>query len=146
MPNRRITTTKNSIGFDYLVIALGAELAPEFIPGFAEGAFSFYTFEETQRLQPALEKFEGGNVSLVVSALPYKCPGAPHEAAMLIADYFRKRGLKNKVNVHLYTPEPQPMPVAGPQLGEAVKQMLTSKEIAFHPLHKLVSVDAQNQI
>lgn len=144
VPNRRITTTRNSISFDYLVIALGAELAPELIPGFAEGAYSFYTLEDTQRLQPALEKFEGGNVSVVVSALPYKCPGAPHEAAMLIADYFRKRGLKDKVNVHLYTPEPQPMPVAGPQLGEAVKQMLSSKGIGFHPLHKLVSVDPKN--
>jgi sulfide:quinone oxidoreductase len=142
--NHRITATNDSVGFDYLVIALGAELAPELIPGLAESAFSFYTFEETQKLQLALEKFEGGSVSLVVSALPYKCPGAPHEAAMLITDYFRKRGMKDKVNVHLYTPEPQPMPVAGPQLGEAVKHMLSSKGIIFHPLHKLVSVDPQN--
>jgi sulfide:quinone oxidoreductase len=35
------------------------------------------------------------------------------------------------------------MPVAGPQLGEAVKQMLASKGIAFHPLHKLTSVNVQ---
>jgi len=148
VPNRRITTTKNSVTFDYLIVALGAELAPELIPGLTESAFSFYTFEETQRLKPALEKFEGGNISVVVSALPYKCPGAPHEASMLIADYFSRQvrdGLKDKINVHLYTPEPQPMPVAGPQLGEAVKQMLASKGITFHPLHKLVSVDPQNR-
>jgi sulfide:quinone oxidoreductase len=144
IPNRSITTTARTLTYDYLVIALGAELAPELIPGLAGGSYSFYTYEETRKLQQALLDFKGGDIALVVSALPYKCPGAPHEAAMLVADYFRRRGLKDKVNVHLYTPEPQPMPVAGPQLGEAVKQMLTSKAIAFRPLHKLVSVDSQN--
>ena len=144
IPNRRITTTTQPLNFDYLIVALGAELAPELIPGLPESAFSFYTFEETKRLKQALGTFKSGNIAVVVSSLPYKCPGAPHEAAMLVADYFRRQGLKDKVNVHLFTPEPQPMPVAGPQLGEAVKQMLTSKGIAFHPLHKLISVDSQN--
>ena len=146
IPNHRVTTTTRPLNFDYLIVALGAELAPELIPGLAESAFSFYTFEETKRLQQALSKINAGTVALVVSALPYKCPGAPHEAAMLVADYFRRRGLKDCVNVHLYTPEPQPMPVAGPQLGEAVTQMLTSKGVCFHPLHKLQSVDSQNRI
>lgn len=141
--NRSVTTTQCSLAYDYLVVALGAELAPEIIPGLAKAAHSFYTFEETKRLQQALSQFNGGNVAVVVCSLPYKCPGAPHEGAMLIADYFRRRGLRDKVNIHLYTPEPQPMPVAGPQLGEAVKQMLESKGISFHPLHKLTSVDSQ---
>ena len=80
-------------------------------------------------------------VAVVVSALPYKCPGAPHEGAMLIADTLRKRGLGKKNEVHLFSPEPQPMPVAGPTLGEAVKQMLTDRGVSFHPLHKLTRVD-----
>jgi sulfide:quinone oxidoreductase len=77
---------------------------------------------------------------VVVSALPYKCPGAPHEGAMLIANMLRKRGLDNS-EVHLFTPESQPMPVAGPVLGDAVKQMLADRGVAFHPLHKLKQVD-----
>lgn len=144
IPNRRITTTAQALSFDYLIVALGVELAPELIPGLAESSYSFYTFHDTQKLHQALLDFKGGNIALVVSALPYKCPGAPHEAAMLIADFFRRQDLQKKVAVHLYTPEPQPMPVAGPQLGEAVKQMLVSKAITFHPLHKLISVDSQN--
>ncbi|MBI5472311.1 MAG: NAD(P)/FAD-dependent oxidoreductase [Ignavibacteriae bacterium] len=142
--NREVRTTEGSFGYDYLVIALGAELAPETIPGLKETAYSFYSFDEAQRLRDALRQFKGGTVAVVVSALPYKCPGAPHEAAMLVADFFRKGGLKEKVSLHLYTPEPQPMPVAGPQLGDAVKQMLASKGISFHPLHKLASVKSEN--
>jgi sulfide:quinone oxidoreductase len=141
--NRSVITTQRSLSYDYLVVALGTELAPEIIPGLAEAAYSFYTFEETKRLQQALTQFKEGTIAVVVCSLPYKCPGAPHEGAMLIADYFRRRGLRDKVIVHLFTPEPQPMPVAGPQLGEAVKQMLASKGISFHPLHKLTSVDVQ---
>jgi sulfide:quinone oxidoreductase len=33
------------------------------------------------------------------------------------------------------------MPVAGPQLGEAIRGMLQAKRIEFHPLHKLSAVD-----
>lgn len=134
-----------TLAYDYLVLALGAEMAPEAIPGLAEAGHTFYTLEGTVKLRDALKTFVGGTVAVVVSAVPYKCPGAPHEAAMLIADFFKRRGLGNKVDVHLFTPEPQPMPVAGPALGEAVKQMLTAKGISFHPQHKLSSVNPKNR-
>ena len=143
--NHQVSTTTGSIVFDYLVIALGAELAPESIPGLTEGAHSFYTLREAERLQQALGQFRGGRVAVVVCSLPYKCPGAPHEAAMLIKNVFRRRGLGEKVIVDLYTPEPQPMPVAGPQLGEAVKQMLTTKGIGFYPQYKLTLVNSVKQ-
>jgi sulfide:quinone oxidoreductase len=130
-----------SIAYDHLVVALGAELAPDAIPGLAEGAHTFYTLEGAARLRDALAGFAGGDIAVVVSALPYKCPGAPHEGAMLIADVFRARGTRDAVRVRLYTPEPQPMPVAGPALGNAVIEMLAAKGIEFHAGHKLASVD-----
>lgn len=54
--NRSVITTQRSLTYDYLVVALGAELAPEIIPGLAQVAHSFYTFEETKRLHQALSK------------------------------------------------------------------------------------------
>lgn len=133
--------TGDTFHYDYLIIALGAELAPETIPGLEESAHTFYTLEGAEKLHQALQDFQGGMVAVVVSALPYKCPGAPHEGAMLIADALLKRGLAGKAEVHLFTPEPQPMPVAGPELGEAVKNMLQEKGITFHPQNKLASVE-----
>ena len=141
LSNRRVTTSTQTLAYDTLIIALGAELAPEAIPGLPEAAHTFYTFDGAAKLRDALREFSGGTVAVVVSALPYKCPGAPHEGAMLIANTLRQRGLRDKVDVHLFTPEPQPMPVAGPALGDAVKQMLAGRGIAFHPLHKLTRVD-----
>ena len=129
-----------TIPYDSLLIALGAELAPESIPGLAEAGHTFYTLEGAERLRQTLQGFTGGTVAVVVSSLPYKCPGAPHEAAMLLRDYFQRSGRRGRVDVHLFTPEPQAMPVAGPELGAAVSSMLESRGIAFHPLHRLTSV------
>jgi sulfide:quinone oxidoreductase len=137
----RVHTDGESIAYDHLILALGAELAPEAIPGLAQAAHTFYTLDGADRLRSELVEFKGGSVAVVVGALPYKCPGAPHEGAMLLADFFRRRGLAGAVDLHLFTPEPQPMPVAGPELGTAVEQMLASRGIAFHPLHKLTAVD-----
>jgi sulfide:quinone oxidoreductase len=142
---RRVETSAQSLVFDYLVIALGAELAPDVIPGLAESAHSFYTLDGAARLRTALDAFTGGTIALVVSALPYKCPGAPHEGAMLLADVFRRRGLRDKVEIHLFTPESQPMPVAGPGLGDAVRRMLDDRGVRFHPLHKLTAVEPDDR-
>ncbi len=138
---RKVRTSVAEFAYDHLIMALGADLAPGAIPGLAEASQTFFTFEGSTRLRDTLKGFSGGRIAVVVSAMPYKCPGAPHEGAMLIADYFRRRGLSAKVEIHLFTPESQPMPVAGPQLGEAVRGMLHAKGIDFHPLHKLTSVD-----
>jgi sulfide:quinone oxidoreductase len=143
--NRRVEFDHESLIYDYLVVALGAELAPNAIPGLAAGAHTFYTLDGATRLRAALDEVTSGTIAVVVSALPYKCPGAPHEGAMLLADFFRRHGRGDKVNVHLFTPEPQPMPVAGPALGDAVRQMLKQRGVAFHPSHKLTAVRADTR-
>jgi len=142
LSNRRVQTSAQTLNYDYLIVALGAELAPGAIPGLAESAQTYYTFDGATKLRDTLRNFAGGKAAVVVSALPYKCPGAPHEGAMLIANALRQRGLNNSTEVHLFTPEPQPMPVGGPALGDAVKQMLSDRGVTFHPLHKLTQVDS----
>ncbi|MBI3600904.1 MAG: NAD(P)/FAD-dependent oxidoreductase [Nitrospinae bacterium] len=141
--NCRVETASNTLSYDYLIVAAGAGLAPELIHGITEETHTFYTLKGSQKLHKALENFQGGEIAIAVSSLPYKCPGAPHEGAMLIADYFQRKGMRDKVNIHLFTPEPQPMPVAGPELGAAVRQMLESKKITFHPQHKLNLINSQ---
>jgi sulfide:quinone oxidoreductase len=143
--NRRVEFDGDAVAYDDLVVALGAELAPELIPGLAAGAHTFYTLEGATRLRATLDQVDAGTVAVVVSALPYKCPGAPHEGAMLLADFYRRHGRGDRVNVHLFTPEPQPMPVAGPTLGDAVRQMLQQRGVAFHPSHKLTAVKADTR-
>lgn len=142
----QVETSAQPLTYDYLVVALGAELAPTIIPGLAENTHTFYTFDGAGRTRDALRGFGGGTIAVVVSRLPFKCPAAPYEGAMLIADVLRRRKLSDRAAIHLFTPEPQPMPVAGPDLGSAVRNMIEAKGIAFHPLHKLAAVEPQAQL
>ena len=138
---KNVVAGEQTLPYDYLIISLGADLAPETIPGLRETAHLFYEPSGAERLWEAVRGIEGGRVVILIAATPFKCPAAPYEAAMLLADYFRKRGLEKKCDISIYTPEPLPMPVAGPVMGNAVKQMVEERGIAFHPTMKIASVE-----
>ncbi len=138
----RVRIDDKELGYDYLVIALGADLASETAPGFGESAHNFFDLAGAAGLWSALQQFQGGRVAVLVSAMPYKCPAAPYEAAMLLDDALRRQGVRDRSEIHIFTPEPQPMPVAGPLMGEAVVSMLAAKGIGFHPNLPLDHIDA----
>lgn len=139
---RKVMTSTGEFSADYLVVALGAELAPQAMPGLAEGAHWYYDLPGAEKLREALSKFSGGRVVLAVAGMPYKCPGAPWEGALLIDYYFRQRGIRDRVQISAYTPEPLPMPVAGPVVGKALKEMVEARGIPFNGQSKLTAVDA----
>jgi len=141
---RAVVTEGAVIPFDYLVIASGAEPAFDLIPGFDDSVETFFTPEGSKRLFESLRNFSGGKIALTWLT-PYKCPGAPHEGAMLIADFLRRKRKLENFEVHLFTPEPQPLPVAGPKLGSMVREVLESRGIVYHPLHKLTSIDSSSK-
>ena len=145
--NKIITTETSKINFDFLVIALGANLDKTHLDKQQFGIHNFFTLDGASKLNDELQNFKGGNVSIIVSSLPYKCPGAPYEGAMLINDFLKKKNgnpslrEKNNFTVNLYSPEPQPLPVAGPELGNSVKEILTKKGIGFYPQTQLASIN-----
>ncbi len=139
---RRVTTDAGELTGDAVVIALGADLAPEAIPGYAEAAHDFFTLDGAGRFADALAAFSGGRVVVAISALPFKCPAAPYEAAFLIDADLRRRGLRDRSTIELHTPEPAPMPVAGPVLGRAVVDLLSERGIRYFPGHPVAGYDA----
>jgi len=150
---RRIRLTERSPGgdrvpsrdleADYLVVSLGAELTPETIPGLAKSGHNFYTLAGAESLRDALEDFKGGRIVVLTASPAYKCPAAPCEAAMLINDYCRKRGIGDGTQVDLYAAEPGPMGVTGPEVSAGVRQMVEDMGIAYYPDHQVTEVDAQ---
>ncbi len=125
--------------YDYLVLALGAGLAPERVPGLAGAYHPPYPLDGATRLWDAVQGFRGGRVAVVVASLPFKCPAAPYEAALLLRDAFATR--KVSVQVDVFTPEPLPMPVAGPAVGNQLRGLIEAAGIGFHPLSRLQSVE-----
>lgn len=138
---RTIRVNGTDITGDHMVIALGADLAPELVPGLAEGGHNFYSLAGAESLCAALAKMKQGRIVVLVAAMPFKCPAAPNEAAMLIEYACRRSGVGQQVQVDLYTAEPGPMPVAGPAISAALRQMVVAKGIGYYPSHNVTSVD-----
>lgn len=87
-----------------------------------------------ERIRAALETFPG-TIAVLVAALPFKCPAAPYEAAFLVEAFCRTRHMRDKAEIHIFTPEHQPMPIAGAAVGEAITEMLRARGIHYHPLY-----------
>jgi sulfide:quinone oxidoreductase len=146
-PQKRETVVDGqSLTGDYLVIALGAELAPETIPGLARAGHNFYTLAGAEAFRDALARFAGGRLVVLTAASAYKCPAAPYEAAMLLESNCRKRNIREHTQIDLYAAEPGPMGVAGPEVSKAVRQMVEAKGITYHPEHQVKEVEAEVRV
>jgi len=141
LAERRVVTEQGALGFDQLVIALGADLNPAAVSGLAAAAHTFYTVEGAERLRPVLEQFSGGDLVILIPKAPFKCPPAPYEAAMLLHAAFTARGLAGKARIAVCTVEPAPMPTAGPEIGQYIRSELAQRGIDYQPQKKTVRVD-----
>jgi sulfide:quinone oxidoreductase len=141
-PSRRVVTAggREHSG-DAVIVALGAELAPESIPGLAGGGHNLYALSGATAILGALKRLRGGRVAVLTAAPAYKCPAAPYEAAMLVEAWLRSHGQRASTELDFYAAEPGPMGVAGPAVSAAVRQMVESRGIRYHPEHQLVNVD-----
>ena len=102
------------IGYDYLVIALGSEFALEQINGFLEnGGFNLYDAEQVPKLREKILSLKSGRIAICITSIPYKCPPAPYEASLLINDILVSNGVRDSIDVDIYTPTPITLPVAG---------------------------------
>ncbi len=139
--SRTVIVNGRRLAGDALIIALGASLAPERIPGLAEAGFNIYQPEGAEALRQEMARFRGGRLVVLTAAPAYKCPAAPYETALLLEDVCRSRGIRDKVDVRLFAAEPGPMGVAGPAVSAAVRGMLEARGIAYLPEHQVRTVD-----
>jgi len=129
-----------------MIVALGAEFALDAIPGLAAAGHTFCTLDGATRLRDELARFRGGRIVVLTAAPAYKCPAAPYEAAMLIEADLRRRGIRAVVQLSLFSAEPGPMGVAGPEVSAAVRGMVEEKGIAYHPDHQIARVEGRQVV
>jgi len=130
-----------ALAADALVVALGADYAPEAIPGLATAGLNIYTLEGASAIRDSLASFKGGRIVILTAAPMYKCPAAPYEASLLVDSFLRKRGLRDKTTIEFFAAEPRPMVVAGPEVGAAVRGIVEAQGIAYHPEHQVKEID-----
>ncbi len=130
-----------TIEYDYLIVALGAESNMPAIPGLDEAAINLYTLAGIEDLKKTLAEFKQGEVVLLIPSNPYKCPAAPYEAAFLLDAQLRKGNADGNISINIFTVEPLPMPGAGPKIGQSIKGLLDSRNIGFNPNMEIESID-----
>jgi sulfide:quinone oxidoreductase len=126
--------------YDYLVIALGADYLLSSPKGFARYAKNLYTESGCAEIRDLLPSLRGGTLTVLVCGLPFKCPPAPYEAAMLIDDILRKNGVRDKVKMQIVTPEAHPLGLLGPEAGKRITTLLESRKIAYYPSQKVKEI------
>lgn len=129
--SKTVRTTSGILEFDYLVIGLGASYDWDAVPGSAH-SYSFYDIDNARRLRRKLRGIRNGRIVLAVSGTPYKCPPAPFEAAMVMDWMLQQRGVRKNVEIHIHTPEPTPLPVAGPDAGTRLRNDLAQRDIELY--------------
>ena len=96
------------IPFDYLVMSLGLQTHPEAIPGFREGAQHPWELDGALRSHDALMNFTGGRIVVGLPPGPYRCPPAPFEMLYSIDGLLKKRGLRERTEIHYFASTPRP--------------------------------------
>jgi len=129
--------------YDILVIATGSRPAPEMIPGLAENAEQFYTEQTAVKMFKRLQAFQGGRV-VIAMGVPHKCPMAPLEITFMLHDYFKDRGIRDKVQLH-YT-----YPVGRVHSLEPVAKWAQPEfdrlGVTYETLFNMKEVDGKNQV
>lgn len=125
-----------TLAYDYLVIATGADIHPEETPGLAEDEWgrsihTFYTHAGAMALAEKLRTWQGGRLVVNVVENPIKCPVAPLEFLFLADWYFTKKGIRDRVELVYATPLPGAFtkPIAAKLLGD----LLEERRIAVEP-------------
>ncbi|HEV8564583.1 MAG TPA: FAD-dependent oxidoreductase [Actinomycetota bacterium] len=127
---RRVVTDLDTYEGDVLVVALGADLDLAATPGLMGAGNEFYTEPGAEALRDVLPSFEAGTAIVGVCGAPFKCPPAPSEAAILLDEYLRERGVRDGVRIQVVIPFGTPIPPS-PDTSEAILATFAERGIEF---------------
>ena len=142
-PERRTVTTDGpTLTADAVLVALGAAADREhrgFLTG--DGAHDLYDGDELPAMHRSLQSVESGRVVVSILGVPYKCSPAPYEAALIVDEVLRQRGVRDAVDVRVTTPQPMTLPIVGPDASRYVANHLAEHGVDLLAAHPVASVD-----
>ena len=127
-----------SVPYDKLVIATGAGMRPQEIPGLAEHAATIWT---PQSMLGVRERFErvradakAGRRSRVLFLVPpnNKCAGPLYEIVLMLETWLRREGARDQVEIVWSTFEQSYIQAFGPRLHDVVAEEFAERRIEGH--------------
>jgi sulfide:quinone oxidoreductase len=125
-------TDGTSLDYEVLVLATGTTARPEelqglAVPGQGGRVFTLHDLPGVVALRRALASFEGGRLVADVAGMPGACPAAALEFCFLADWYFRRRGIRDRVDLACVTPLDGAF--ARPAASRALGRLLEAKGI-----------------
>lgn len=115
--------------YDYLVIGTGSMIRTDITPGLKEAADDFYTSEGALKLKDKLLNFKGGKILCAIE-MPHKCPVAFLELLFMLDEFYKMKGIRDKVKL-AYTYPMEQIHMALP-VAKFVQPLLDERNIAYH--------------
>jgi sulfide:quinone oxidoreductase len=137
---RRVTTDRGTYQADVLVVALGADYDVAATPGLTEAGNEFYSVAGATALRDLLPSLRSGTAIVGVCGTPFKCPPAPSEAALLLDEYLRERGVRDAVRIQVVIPFGIPIPPS-PETSAAIEARFADRGIEFIRDHRVTALD-----
>jgi len=120
-----------TIDADYLVVALGAEPRPDLVEGLTEHGHDVWDVAGVPAAAEALARFDGGRIAIVIAGVPYTCPPAPYECAMLLDELLRARDVRDRAEIVVSTVQPLLLPNAGREGSAWIAEQLSARGVRF---------------
>lgn len=147
LKNRAVFTDKDrKLSYDYLVVAAGARMDYDSIPGLRENYEKYGDYYSTPQAAAKVWKnvreLKSGRFVIAVPDLIIKCPPAPHKGAFLSASYFLKE--RREVQVELLYPSPHIYTEA--ELAKTVEEKMKEYgNISFRTSFMIDSIDNEKK-
>jgi sulfide:quinone oxidoreductase len=142
---RAVTTDAGVREAEVLVLALGADYDFAATPGLVAGANEFYTVPGAERTGRKLADFSAGRILIGVCGMPFKCPPAPSEVALLLDEHLRKRGARDACEIALAMPVEIPVPPS-PETSEALLAAFAERGVEFLPSRRIAAVEDERGV
>lgn len=141
----RVDTTEGEEQYDYLIVALGTRYADESIPGLKEHSHSLWTIDAATRFRESIRSFDGG--SFVTGAAPGSpCEGPTWELALQLDHLLRKKGARDKAQIHLLTTKRAALQPAGPEGVRWAKEAFGRLDIQVHTEAEVTEITSDRVI
>ena len=137
-----------AVPYDKLVIATGAGMRPQEIPGLSEHAATIWTPQSMlgvrERFERVREDAKAGRRSRVLFLVPpeNKCAGPLYEIVMMFETWLRREGVRDRVEIAWSTFERSYIQAFGPRLHELVTTEFAERGVEGHTDEQVIEVAA----
>ena len=127
-----VSVGSKEIPYDYLVVATGAAMRAEEIPGLGEHALTLWTIDEMLQLREKLRSMvESDKSQLMLFLVPpnNRCSGPLYEMALMVDTWLRREGARDRVFLSWATYEEAYLKAFGPRVNALIHDEFVERGI-----------------